>query len=72
VWAVVKRKPTPNTPPLLAEFLKMVAGLGGHLGRKCDGAPGPQTMWIGLQRTVDFAIAWQTFGPDAAKKQFLS
>ena len=72
VWAVVKRKPTPSTPPPLAEFLKMVAGLGGHLGRKRDGSPGPQTMWIGLQRTVDFAIAWQTFGPDAAKHQFSS
>ena len=71
VWAIVKRRPTPSTPVPLAEFLKMVAGLGGHLGRKCDGAPGPQTMWIGLQRTVDFAMAWQTFGPDAAKKQFM-
>jgi Transposase Tn5 dimerisation domain len=70
VWAVVRRKSTPDKPPTLAAFLKMVAGLGGHLGRKGDGAPGPQTLWIGLQRTVDFAIAWQTFGPDAAKKQF--
>jgi hypothetical protein len=70
VWAIVKRQPTPTTPPLLAEFIKMVAGLGGHIGRKGDGPPGPQTMWIGLQRTVDFAMAWKTFGPDIAKAQF--
>lgn len=70
VWAIVKRRPTPTTPPLLAEFIKMVAGLGGHIGRKGDGPPGPQTMWIGLQRTVDFAMAWMTFGPDPAKAQF--
>jgi hypothetical protein len=70
VWTIVKRKPTPTTPPTLAEFLQLVARLGGHLGRKRDGAPGPQTMWIGLQRTVDFAIAWQTFGPEAAKACF--
>jgi Transposase Tn5 dimerisation domain/Transposase DNA-binding len=67
VWAIVKRRPTPMQPPSLAEFLKIVAGLGGHLGRKGDGPPGPQTMWIGLQRTIDFAMAWMAFGPDAAR-----
>jgi hypothetical protein len=70
VWAIVKRRPTPTTPPLLAEFIKMVASLGGHIGRKGDGPPGPKTMWIGLQRTVDFAVAWKIFGPDHAKAQF--
>ena len=33
------------------------ASLGGYLGRKHDGSPGPKTMWIGLQRMRDFVIA---------------
>jgi hypothetical protein len=27
-------------------------------------------MWIGLQRTIDFAMAWMAFGPDAARAKF--
>jgi hypothetical protein len=41
-----------------------VAELGGYVSRKSS-PPGPQTIWIGLQRTHDFAICWKTFGPDA-------
>jgi hypothetical protein len=63
VWAIVKRKPLPTAPPTLSELVAMVAGLGGHLGRKHDGEPGAQTLWIGLQRMHDFAHAWMTFGP---------
>ena len=29
--------------------------LGGFLARKGDGEPGVNTIWIGLQRVVDFA-----------------
>ena len=46
-------------------MIKIIASLGGHLGRKCDGLPGPKSIWIGLQRTADFAIAWDVFGPKA-------
>jgi len=31
------------------EFLRAVAGLGGFLGRKCDGEPGWITLWRGLE-----------------------
>ncbi len=31
------------------DFLRAVAGLGGFLGRKCDGEPGWQTLWRGLE-----------------------
>lgn len=34
----------------------MIARLGGHLGRKCDGPPGPKSIWIGLQRMRDFVL----------------
>jgi len=41
----------------LGELVCLVASLGGYLGRKHDGSPGPKTMWIGLQRMMDFVIA---------------
>ena len=44
-------------------MLGLVASLGGYLGRKHDGPPGPQALWIGLQRMRDYATAWVTFGP---------
>ncbi|MFC1863926.1 IS4 family transposase [Thermodesulfobacteriota bacterium] len=40
-------------------MIKMIAGLGGFLNRKHDGQPGPQTIWIGLQRARDFVLALQ-------------
>jgi hypothetical protein len=50
------RKPAPPTPPSLNEMIRMIARLGGHLGRKSDGDPGTETLWKGLQRMDD--IAW--------------
>jgi transposase-like protein/transposase Tn5 family protein len=44
--------------PSLGEMVTWVARLGGYLNRKGDGPPGPQTMWIGLQRARDFALVW--------------
>ncbi len=55
--AVVKRKKSEGEPTL-GEFIKIVGKLGGHLGRKSDGAPGPQSIWQGLTRVRDFACAW--------------
>ncbi len=63
VWVVVKSKPVPRTAPTLSAFIAMVASLGGHLGRKGDGDPGAQTIWIGMQRLHDFTRAWLAFGP---------
>ncbi len=63
VWVVVKRTPPPPEAPPLGEFVRLVAGLGGYLGRKGDGPPGPQTMWLGLQSMMHYALAWTAFGP---------
>lgn len=38
----------PQKPPSIGSVVFMVAGLGGHLGRKGDGFPGTQTLWRGL------------------------
>ena len=40
----------PSKPPTMREATHRVAGLGGFLGRKGDGEPGTQTLWLGLQR----------------------
>lgn len=45
----------PEQPPTMREAVRMVARLGGFLGRKSDGEPGTETMWRGLQRLDDLA-----------------
>jgi len=57
VYIVSQRQPPPPVPPSLDEMVRMVAGFGGFLNRKGDGFPGPQTLWIGLQRSRDFVLA---------------
>ena len=47
---VAKTPAAPQAPPPLREAISMLAGMGGHLGRKGDGHPGTQTLWRGLQR----------------------
>lgn len=59
VYIVAKRQPPPDMPPTLDEMVRMVAGFGGFLNRKGDGFPGPQTLWIGLQRCRDFVLAME-------------
>ncbi|MCX5877985.1 MAG: IS4 family transposase [Deltaproteobacteria bacterium] len=39
----------PDTPPTLREATRMLASLGGFLGRKGDGEPGTTTLWRGIQ-----------------------
>ena len=64
VWKVVHREDPPLQPPSLGVFIRLVAQLGGYVNRKRADPPGPQTIWIGLQRVHDFATCWQLFGPD--------
>ena len=59
VYVAIHRRPPPVTPPPLPVTLGWIARLGGHLGRKCDGPPGPQALWIGLQRARDLAWGMQ-------------
>lgn len=66
VWRVVKQQPLPKTPPVLSEFLKLLTHLGGYNNRAKEAPAGPLPIWIGLRRMLDFATAWQNFGPEAA------
>lgn len=54
VYVTQKPEPPPQ-PPSLREAVRMAASLGGFLGRKSDGEPGTQTLWLGLQRLDDLA-----------------
>jgi hypothetical protein len=67
VWMTVQGKKPPRRAPKLAVMLSLIAQLGGYVNypnRKDP--PGPQTIWLGLQRMYDLALAWNTFGPGAA------
>lgn len=56
----MKQDPHPPTfPPTLRDAIRMVASLGGFLGRKSDGEPGTQTLWLGIQRLDDIAATWK-------------
>ena len=48
----------PTHPPSTREAVRWIAQLGGFLGRKRDGEPGPMTLWRGLQRLTDLASAF--------------
>jgi hypothetical protein len=60
-YAIKHKQRPPDEPPHLHTMISIVASFGGFLGRKSDGFPGPQSIWIGLQRVRDFAegIAFQ-------------
>ncbi|KAF3883932.1 MULTISPECIES: IS4 family transposase [Nostocales] len=49
----------PQTPPSLNEAVRMIAKLGGFLGRTRDGEPGLKTIWRGLKRLHDIAATWK-------------
>jgi hypothetical protein len=63
VYQVVRCEKPPKQPPKLQEMVRMVAQLGGYVNRKRADEPGPQTVWLGLQRLHDIALCWQVFGP---------
>jgi hypothetical protein len=69
VWMVIHRKAPPSKPPKLAELLRLIGQLGGYVNRpNRSDPPGPQTIWLGLQRMRDLTWAWDTFGPGAGMK----
>ena len=58
--ATIHKNPLPPTqPPSLREAVRMIATLGGFLGRKGDGEPGVKTLWRGLRRLHDITATWK-------------
>lgn len=52
-------RPLPDEPQTVREAVRMIAMLGGFLGRKGDGEPGVQSLWTGFRRLMDFTFALQ-------------
>jgi hypothetical protein len=68
---IKKRSDFPETGLKLGEVVKWLGSLGGHLGRKSDGPPGPKSLWLGLLRLQDITDVWVAAGkfhPAAAPK----
>ena len=61
LWVIAHGYDALQKKPTLGAFLLTVAEFGGYLGRKSDGPPGPESIWRGLTRVKDFALAWQVF-----------
>jgi hypothetical protein len=58
----IQRTPVPPaTPPSMREAVRMVASLGGFLGRNSDGEPGAQTTWRGIERLTDISATFRIF-----------
>ncbi len=53
----------PAKAPDLRQAVRWIAQLGGFLGRKGDGDPGPITLWRGIRRLEDIAAAYLVFNP---------
>lgn len=58
-------EPPTDQPPTLREATRLIASLGGFLGRKGDGEPGTVTLWRGLQRLDGIVIGYR-----AARTEF--
>ncbi|GHA18891.1 IS4 family transposase [Oceanisphaera arctica] len=59
IYASTLRKTPPKEAPSLRTLLHLVASYGSFLGRKGDGEPGLQTLWLGLERCHDMVRAIQ-------------
>ena len=60
LYCFVRQDPKPpDQPPTLREAIRMVASLGGFLGRRNDGEPGTKSLWLGIQRLDDIAATWK-------------
>jgi hypothetical protein len=47
IYLLHMKKAPPKKPPAMREMVRMLAKLGGFLGRKSDGEPGSETVWRG-------------------------
>jgi len=59
LYATVRDAPPPSTPPPLREAVRMIAALGGFLGRRGDGEPGTITVWRGLERLDNIVLGYR-------------
>jgi hypothetical protein len=54
-----RNRPKDAPAPSLREAIRMIAKLGGFIGRKSDGEPGAETLWRGLLRLDGMTEGWR-------------
>jgi hypothetical protein len=63
LWCYMnQRTPPPRRAPSVRQTVRWIAQLGGFLGRRRDGEPGPIVVWRGLQQLRAITAAWHRFG----------
>jgi hypothetical protein len=68
LYCAIQHTPqVPDRPPPLAQAVRWIATLGGYLGRKGDGPPGPGTLWRGFQHLADLTAMYQLVAPPAVQ-----
>jgi len=55
----IHKQELPPEPPTLYAAMRMLAGLGGFLGRKGDGDPGTKSLWLGIQCLSPLTEVWK-------------
>lgn len=60
IYAVVKKKKPPEQAPTIKTMIRIIASLGGFLGRKGDGEPGIKSVWQGLERCQSMLLGAET------------
>ena len=60
-WQFTHRRLVPRglATPTIAEAIRMIGRMGGHLGRKGDGMPGVRSLWKGW-RDLQLLVEYQT------------
>jgi IS4 transposase len=51
---ILNKKPPPKAVPMANTVIRLIAQLGGFLGRKGDGEPGAKTLWLGMRDIAVF------------------
>lgn len=62
LWRIKTKRPPPDKTPRLQDITRMLAGMGGFLGRKGDGEPGVKTIWQGYNKLLHYIEAADTLG----------
>jgi hypothetical protein len=63
LWCYMhERARPPRRSPTIRQAVRWIAQLGGFLGRRRDGEPGPIVVWRGLQPLRAITAAWKRFG----------
>ena len=63
---LLTKQQKPTHPARLNEVIRLIAQLGGFLGRKSDGEPGVKTIWRGLDQVMTAAQTLQALREEAS------